>query len=437
MRIFLTIWIGQTLSLVGSGITGFAMAVWVFEQTGSVTHLALISFCTQLPMVLFSPIAGVLVDRWDRRHALIISDSVAALCTFSALLLLSADNLQITYIYIIVFIVSTFNTLQYPAYAASMPLLVPEGQLGRANSLTQLSVAGSQLIAPILGGVLVSSIGLAGVFVIDIASFLIALLCLLIVRIPRPRAEENDQSERRSIRDEIAVGWGFVRSNSGLLLLAVFFGLNNFVEGIMLVLIKPIVLSFASAATLGMILSIAGLGLLVGSVVMGVWGGPRRLVRGMLLVQLIAGLAFVFAGLRASILFLAIGTFIYNFTVPIYLSCHQTFWQKVTPAEIQGRVFSLLTVISRGCLPIAYLVSGPLADRFFQPAMAADGWLASSFGVLLGTGPGRGYGLMFFVFGLLTIAITFLVLLHPAVRGLDRGTTDRGEQEPTPSADTD
>ena len=108
-QFFFLIWFGQLISLTGSGLTGFALGVWVYQQTGSVTQFALISLLTSLPGIIFSPIAGALVDRWDRRMAMILSDTGASVCTLSIALLLWAGRLEVWHIYIAMAISSTFS----------------------------------------------------------------------------------------------------------------------------------------------------------------------------------------------------------------------------------------------------------------------------------------------------------------------------------------
>ena len=135
MRTFVIIWFGQLVSLVGSGLTGFAMGVWLYQQTGSVTLFALNALCFILPQALFSPLAGALVDRWDRRWAMILSDTGAGLSTFFLALLLFAGRLEIWHVYLATAVNALFGTFQWPAYSAATTLLVPKKHLGRASRM--------------------------------------------------------------------------------------------------------------------------------------------------------------------------------------------------------------------------------------------------------------------------------------------------------------
>ena len=183
-KTFLTVWLGQSVSLIGSGLTSFALGVWVFERSGSITQFALIGLFAVLPRVLLSPLAGIIVDRWDRRRAMILSDAGAGLCTLSVVLLMTAGRLEVWHIFLLTAASSAFSALQWPAYMAAITLLMPKQHLGRANGLVQLGRALSEILAPALAGILMSVIGLQGVILIDFATFGFAVLTLLPVRFP-------------------------------------------------------------------------------------------------------------------------------------------------------------------------------------------------------------------------------------------------------------
>ena len=160
---FLTVWLGQSVSLVGSGLTSFALGVWVYERNGSITQFALIGLFVVLPRVLLSPLAGVIVDRWDRRRAMILSDAGAGLCTLTVVVLLNFRQLEVWQIFLLTAASSAFGALQWPAYTSAITLMVPKKHLGRANGIVQFGIALSEILAPALAGILMSVIGLQGV----------------------------------------------------------------------------------------------------------------------------------------------------------------------------------------------------------------------------------------------------------------------------------
>jgi len=423
-RTFLLIWVGQLFSLTGSGLTGFALGVWVFQNTGSVTQFALISLFTALPGILFSPIAGALVDRWDRRTVLILSDLGAGLCTVSMALLLWAQHLEVWHIYIAMAISSTFSAFQWPAYSASTTLLVPKEQYGRASGMVQLGEAAAQIISPVLAGALMGQIQVWGIMFIDFATLLFAVFTLLIVRIPKPEISAEGQAGKGSLFREAGFGWTYIMARRGLLGLLIFFAISNFTSGIVSVLFTPLVLSFTTPVVLGSILTVGGFGYLAGSLVMSTWGGPKPRIYGILGLSILQGIALFAAGFPPIPTILAGAAFVYFFTSPIINGCSQAIWQSKTAPDIQGRVFAVRRMIAWSSLPLAYLIAGPLSDRIFEPLMAKSGALAGSVGRIIGTGMGRGIGFLYIILGIATIAATLIGFLYPRTRNIETELPD-------------
>lgn len=423
-RAFLLIWSGQLVSLTGSGLTGFALGVWVYQRTGSVTQFALISLFTSLPGIVFSPVAGALVDRWDRRWAMIISDTGSGMCTLSVALLLFANRLEVWQIYIAMGLSSTFSAFQWPAYSAATTLLVPKEHFGRASGMVQIAEAVAQIGSPALAGVLLGVIQIQGVILIDFATFLFAVLTLSLVRVPKPETTEEGKAGQGSLLHEAAYGWKYIRARPGLLGLLLLFATSNFATGIVEVLFTPLVLSFATAAVLGMILSIGGLGFLGGSLTMSAWGGPKVRVNGIFIFSLLQGVVLFVAGFPPQVTILATAAFLFFFSHPIITGCSQTIWQSKTAPDVQGRVFAVRRMISWSSLPLAYLAAGPLADRVFEPLLDEGGALANSVGQIIGTGQGRGIGLLYMILGIISILATGVGFLYPRLRQVEMELPD-------------
>ena len=418
-RTFLLIWFGQLVSLTGSGLTGFALGVWVYQNTGSVTQFALISLFTSLPGIVFSPIAGALVDRWDRRQAMILSDAGAGLCTLSVAILFFTGRLEVWHIYIVMAISSTFSAFQWPAYSAATTLLVPKKHLGRASGMVQLGEAAAQIISPVLAGGLLGLIQVEGILLIDFATFLFAVVTLMIVRVPKPETTAEGEAGKGTLLREASYGWTYIRARAGLLGLLLFFAMSNFATGIVQVLFTPLVLSFTTAATLGLLLSVGGLGFLTGSIMMSLWGGPKRRMYGILSSNLLSGVVLCAAGLPPKLWLLGTAAFLVFFTLPISNSCSQAIWQSKTAPDVQGRVFATRRMIAWASLPIAYLMAGPLADRVFEPLMMEGGSLADSIGRIIGVGAGRGIGLLFIIMGFIIVLATLAAYLYPRLRRVE------------------
>jgi DHA3 family macrolide efflux protein-like MFS transporter len=415
-KAFLLICFGQLISLIGSGLTGFALGVWVYQQTGAVTQFALITLFTTLPGIVVSPVAGAIVDRWNRRHAMMLSDSVAGCCALVVALLLLSGRLDIWHIYLAMGVSSAFVALHWPAYAAAVTMLFPRRHLGRASGLMQLGQATAKVISPMLAGALVGTIHIHGVLLLDFATFLFAFSTLLFVRMPTVASLPETEEKKGSLLGETLYGWTYITRRPGLFLLLALFAANNFLTGIVIVLVTPLILSFASAAVLGAVLTVAGGGMLAGGAIMSIWGGPRRRVRGILIFTILQSALLVTGGLRASVTLIAAAAFGYLFAASVISGASQSLWQSKIAPSVQGRVFAVRSLIAWSSLPLASLAAGPLSDSLFEPLLAVNGPLAESVGRIIGVGPGRGIGLLFILAGFVTLLTTSLAYLHPRLR---------------------
>ncbi len=421
VRVFLVVWSGQLISTLGSGLTAFAVGVWLYQHTGLVSPLALLFLFKALPVILLSPVAGALVDRLDKRVTMILADCGAALTTVMLALLFLSGRVALWQIYLLVALASAFEAFQIPAFLASLTLLVPQEQYGRASGLTQVSRAVADILAPLLAGVLVVTIQVQGILAIDFLTFLVAVMTLLLVRFPRPRRAPVHAPRERLLLGEIAAGFRYIAARPGLSMLLVFFAIVFFLSGLIGALIEPLVLSFTSPQVLGIILSVAGVGLLGGSLTLSAWGGPRRRVNGVLGFCLLFGLCVAVIGLRPVPWLIALAAFGAHFSAPFVNGLNQAIWQNAVDEPIQGRVFAIQQMATRAAQSLAFVVAGPLADRVFEPLLSGGGPLAVSAGAIVGTGTGRGIGLIFVITGLLTALVAFGGALDSRLRSVEEG----------------
>jgi len=424
LRVFIIIWLGQLISLFGSGLTGFALGIWVYQRTGSVTQFALISLFTTLPGILISPLAGALIDRWDRRWAMILNDIGAGFSILVIALLLFAGQLKVWHIYLGMGAISAFNAFQWPAFMAATTLLVPKKHLGRANGMVQTADATAQMLSPAVAGILVVTLQIQSLLLIDVASFVFSLVTLLLVRFPRPETTTEQKAQQRSLLHEAAYGWTYITARPGLLGLLVFFATSNFLTGVISVLVTPLVLAFAPVALLGTVLSIGGSGMLVGSLVMSIWGGGKRRIYNVLSFTFLGGACILLAGLRPSVPIFFFTAFFYFFGLPLINGSSQAIWQNKVPPDVQGRVFAVQRMLAWASLPLACLVAGPLADRVFEPLLVVGGPLAGSIGQIIGVGQGHGIALLFVVMGILTTIATAGGYLYVPLRQLEDELSD-------------
>jgi MFS family permease len=420
LRSFFIIWIGQLVSLVGSQLTGFALGVWVYDQTHSVMLLAITQVAFQAPQIILSPLAGVLADRWDRRTAMIVSDFGAGLAVLVAAVLYINDLLEPWMVIPINLWMSSFSALMWPAYTASITLLVPKEQYGRANGFVQLGEALTQIAGPALAGVFYVTIRLGNMALIDFASYLFSvILMILFVRIPRPLQTEDGRQGKGSMWQEMRFGWDYIRARRGLLSLLMFFLATNFLGGIMGPLFMPLILDNWKADVLGYLSTVMGVGMLVGTLVMSAWGGGKRKIYTLLGAGVISSIFLTLVGVRISIPLIAVCGFGFMFSMPLMNASSQAIWQAKVAPDVQGRVFAIRRMIAWSSGLIAPLLAAPLADYVFKPGMTAGGALAPLLGPIVGVGANHGVGVLISVLGLLSLGVTILALSNRSVRNVE------------------
>ncbi len=433
MRTFYLIWFGQMISIIGSSLTSFGLGVWVFERTGSATQFALIAVAAVLPGILISPIAGAVVDRYDRRKVMIIADLCAGLSTMAVALLLFSGQLEIWQIYITAFISSSASAFQNPAWSASITQLVPKSRLERAAGLVSGAQGVSMILAPAIAGMLLGVIGLSGIIMVDFATFLFAVGMLLLVRFPAYE-RTTTQAKKESFWHDVRYGWQYLLARRGLFALILYFTFINFTFALVGELLTPMVLSFAQPSELGLVISAMGVGMMVGSVLMATWGGPKRKMITIYGFGILQGVAMILIGWRESIALLAGMHFVLLIGSPLVNGSIQVLLQRKVEPDVQGRVFATGRMLAMAAIPLAYLLSGPLADQVFRPLLRENGALAGSVGQIIGVGDGRGMGLMFILAGLLTLIGTGVTLVYRPMRRVEYDLPDVLPDEPPPPA---
>ncbi len=429
MRTFILIWFGQIVSVTGSGLTNFGLNVWVYQKTGSVTQFALLVLFNILPFALISPIAGVLADRFSRRWLMILSDFCAGLCTLTLALLYISGNLEIWHIYVTTALSNAFLGIQWPTYNASVTLLVPEKHLSRANGMNQLADGFSRLIAPILAATLINIINVEGIIFIDFSTMLFAQIFLLILPFPeihnnRENTQDTKKSAKISFLGEMTQGFSYLRQRPGLLAVLLFTIIINYLVGVFDVIVIPLALSFSSVVITGTIFSITCSGIVIGGVATSIWGKWHSYIQTVFISTILAGLFILVAGLQPSLyLFTAFG-FLFFLMVPVVNSSTFTILQKKVNVDIQGRVFALQGGIATTSLSLGYISAGFLTDHVFEPLMTSSSPLATTIGQIIGTGDGRGIGLLLIIIGFLVISLTSIAYLYPKLRLVERELPD-------------
>jgi len=256
-----------------------------------------------------------------------------------------------------------------------------------------------------------------------------------VVRVPPPPVTEAGIAGKGSLLQEAAYGWKYIVARRGLFGLLMVFAATNFLSSLWNPLLPPMVLEMSSPQALGYLGSVVGVGMLIGTLVMSTWGGPKRRIHGVLGFLMISGVFEALLGLRPSLVLMAVAGFGAMFTLPIVNGSSQAIWQSKVAPDVQGRVFSVRRMIAWSAMPLAYLVAGPLADRVFNPLMMEGGLLAASMGRVIGVGPGRGTGLLFIITGSLTVLVAAAGYVYPRVRRVEAELPDALPEAPPASSE--
>lgn len=426
MAAFVLIWLGQFVSVAGSFMTSFALGIWAWEKTGSAQALAMVGVFTYAPLIIVTPLVGVLVDRWNRKLVMMLSDLGAVLASVVVFFLYISGDLEIWHIYATTAFASVFQAFQWPAYSATVTLMVPKKDYSRASGMISMVESASNIIGPVLAGSLIGIIGVRGILLIDILTFFIAIITLLIVVVPQPVVEKTRFTLQKLWKD-ITFGFQFIFSRPGLLGLQLVFFAANFMTVIGWTVINPMVLArTGDAQILGFVQSFSAVGGLVGAVFLTIWGGPKRLVHGILLGWILNGILGRFLmGITDQPWVWMVSVFLLAFFMPIINGSNQAIWQKKVQPEQQGRVFAVRRFIAQITIPISMALSGWLADSVFEPAFqSGTGWLPRTFGGIVDVGPGSGMSLMIVFSGLLVALVGFIGTFSKPIREVEAELPD-------------
>lgn len=391
-------------------MTAFALPIWIFSETERVQELALLNLAFIVPAIIVSPFAGAIVDRNNRKMMMILSDLVAGLTTVAVLILIVTDALAIWHLYVTTAINGAFHTFQWPAYSATISVMVPKEAYGRANGMTSLARSSAEISAPVFAGALLGLIGLYGILLLDIVTFIFAIGTLLFIHVPQPTKTENESTSKSSIWQETLFGFRYILERPSLLGLQTVFIVCNFLSSLAVTTLAAMILfrTDQNATIFAWVTSVGAIGGVVGGLLMSAWGGPKQRVHGVLISWAIVGLlGMIPLGVGAIWPVWAIGLFVYEFAVPFMNGSNQAIWQSKVAPDVQGRVFAIRRMLAWLLLPFAKVIAIPLADQWLEPAIRPGGGLTNTFGWLVGVGPGSGTALIF-VFAGIAIAVVSL-----------------------------
>jgi MFS family permease len=430
---FMAVWRGQTVSVFGSQMAAFAISIWIYRETGSVIQFGAVIAAQLVPAILFAPLTGVLVDRYHRRNVMLAAEM--GLIAASLLLYVLISIGQLTTATIVAFspLIALFGSVHQIAYASSIPLLVPRAAYGRANGYVQLGINGSAAVVPLISVAALEGLGLGAVILLNVCTYLAAAISLAFVKfneMPAAAKKAKAGFSLKRLLAEQSFGIRYMAAHRTLLVLVMFLCAVNFLNGIVLVLFRPLILSVESATVLGWLVTIAGIGGLAGAIVAAAVSGRGDNVRTLLLASAMSGVSMACCGMSTNLLLVAAMVFVFSFSAPFTLVAAQTLMQTVTPVEIQGRVFASRSGLASVALILAVIISPLLAENLFAPLMR-NGQALASFAGLFEGGQGTGMRLVFLLAGLGMVVLSTLAWQRPQFRSLSRMA--RGEGLPQPS----
>ncbi|MCR8967323.1 MFS transporter [Streptococcus zalophi] len=418
MKHFMKIWIGQLISNIGSGMTAFALSVYVYQLTGSVASVSLVTLLAYFPTILLNPLGGVLADRYDRRLLMICGDLFSAFGLLFILINMQVGNTGLWPIIIGVTINAVFVSLLDPAYGATVTDLLTKEEYSRASGLVQIARNVKYLISPALAGLLLTSFDIKLILILDILTIVVTVSIVSMVR--KQIANAKPRQEQLSFRRELKEGLAYLLKDKGVRQLVLLMALMCFFIGFIQIALTPMLLAIDSIKTAGLIQTLSAFGMLLSSVVISVIGIKKHYFRLLILSLMFCGLFMSLIGLSTSIIFILSVTLLFFATLPIVNTCADFLIRIQMPNEVQGRIWGLISFLTQIGYVIAYLISGILADKLFEPLMAKNGLLASSLGQVIGTGKGRGLGLMIIVMGVLMLLVALFLSRGKAITSLEK-----------------
>lgn len=426
MKKFMMIWIGELISSIGSGMTAFALSIYVYEMTGSVSYVSLVTLLAYLPTILLSPLGGVLADRYDRRILMIIGDLFSGLGLLYILWQIQVGAGSMLPILIGVTFNAVFVALLEPSYRATITDLLTQEEYDRASGMVQMAGNARYLLSPALAGILLAVADIRLILVLDISTFFITITMVALVR---KTIQKPVKRETQGFLTEMKQGFTVITENKGILSLVIIMAFVCFFIGFVQTLTGPMVLAVSAARTVGILESVCAIGMLVGSVwigFVGIRGGYARVLCG---AGIFCGVFMALAGVNRNLWVTGIGIFLFFLSLPFMNTCADVLVRVNIPNELQGRVWGMISLLTQAGTVLAYASCGVLADYLFEPMLAEKGILAGSVGRLIGTGEGRGIGFLLILSGI-GMALCASTIGHSrGVRALQKNLEEQKEKE--------
>lgn len=413
MKNFYKLWLGELISNIGSGMTAFALSVYIYEKTGSVSYVSLITLLSFMPSIILSPIDGLLADRYDRRLLMIIGDLFSGLGLVYILWNIQAGEKSIVPIFIGITFSSIFTSLLEPSYRATLTDILEEENYAKASGLIQVAGSAKYLISPVIAGMILSVVDIRVILLLDILTFITTCLMIFLVR---KSMNSKTQNYKKDSFKGLLEGLFIIKENRGVYSLVIIMFFVCFFMGFIQILIRPMILATSSVKTAGMMESLCAVGLLIGSLWIGIAGIKKNYSKILAVACFFCGIFMSMTGVNENLAIIGISTFLFFSTLPFMNSCADVLVRVRIPNELQGRVWGLISLITQMGTVTAYIISGVMADYVFEPMFNKNGILVENIGKIIGTGKGRGIGFMLILSGMGMLIMAIVIWKNGEIR---------------------
>lgn len=412
LKTYLILWSTQSLSALGSGLTSYALVLWIYLQSGSALKTALLSVCSYAPYVLMSIFAGALSDRWNKKKTMLLCDLFAALTTVAVLVLSRTNTLQVWHLYIINALNGLMNTVQQPAAEVAATMLIPEEHYQRTSGLRSFSQSLNSILTPVIATALFAFAGMEVVIAVDLITFAAAFFTLLLfIPISEP---ERSEVEKESLFRSVGKGLLWLKQNPLILNLIAFLACINLIASVYDAALPAMILSKSGETALGVVNTCVGIATLAGSALAALLPAPKNRVRAICAALLLSmSTENFFLAFGNSTPLWSLGAVLGWLSIPYMNANMDVIFRRTIPANMQGRVYSCRNALQFFTIPMGFLIGGILVDELFEPFMARAGG-QGILSLLFGTGKGSGAAFLFCCIGFTGVAVcvVFWIILR-------------------------
>ena len=422
LKSFILLFIGQTISQFGSAMTSFATIIWAYTAHGEVMASSLLAICSTIPYLIVSLLGGAIVDKTNKKKIMLVCDTIAAIGSAIILLCFFTNSLYLWILCIVNVISGFMNAFQTPASQVAVSLLVEKKDYARIGGIQSIIGSIVNILTPIVATTILAFGGLGMVLCIDLFTFLLAFLSLLLfVRIPDMVLDENKLTFSE-LRAGMKEGIGFLRNEKSILLLFLMYSILEFMGAISFdSMYSPLLLARTNnnEMVVGVVSSFIAAGCMAASIVLSILKQPQRELPIMYIGSFMCLFGIMFFGMGQSLTWWCIVAFVGCFGSPIYQTYQTVILRERVPINMQGRIFAMQGMITQMLAPIGYLLGAMLADYCLEPFMKKEGSVQLFLSTFVGKGNGAGIGLIFVFAGLTGIILLAIISRNKTIRKLD------------------